>query len=234
MAPETQAGERYATQVGELWTGLSQTLARSRRLPSRQTRSARPTLSTRCGASSTGCTRRASPSRTLASRGCGAGHSELAAALAGARDHRRRARGGRRARKGRAPTRWSTSGAAPSSASGSPGCGSAPAAALPSEPAEELRKLRRTARRLGADGRRRGGVRGRRDRRPVAALGRRDARGLRLAARLPAVGRFEPGERLLAPEQLEALEEPRRELRAGDREPDRLRRPRAASVRARP
>jgi hypothetical protein len=28
VAPETQAGERYATQVGELWTGLSQTLAR--------------------------------------------------------------------------------------------------------------------------------------------------------------------------------------------------------------
>lgn len=28
MAPETQAGTRYATQVGELWSGLSQTLAR--------------------------------------------------------------------------------------------------------------------------------------------------------------------------------------------------------------
>ena len=28
VAPETQAGERYAIQVGELWTGLSQTLAR--------------------------------------------------------------------------------------------------------------------------------------------------------------------------------------------------------------
>ena len=28
MVPETQAGERYATQVGELWSGLSQTLAR--------------------------------------------------------------------------------------------------------------------------------------------------------------------------------------------------------------
>jgi hypothetical protein len=28
VAPETQLGERYATQVGELWTGLSQTLAR--------------------------------------------------------------------------------------------------------------------------------------------------------------------------------------------------------------
>ena len=28
MAPETQAGERYATQVGELWSGLSQTLVR--------------------------------------------------------------------------------------------------------------------------------------------------------------------------------------------------------------
>jgi hypothetical protein len=28
VAPETQAGERYATQVGELWTGLSQTLVR--------------------------------------------------------------------------------------------------------------------------------------------------------------------------------------------------------------
>jgi hypothetical protein len=28
VAPETQAGERYATQVGELWSGLSQTLVR--------------------------------------------------------------------------------------------------------------------------------------------------------------------------------------------------------------
>jgi hypothetical protein len=28
VAPEIQAGERYATQVGELWSGLSQTLAR--------------------------------------------------------------------------------------------------------------------------------------------------------------------------------------------------------------
>ena len=27
MAPETQTGERYATQVGELWSGLAQTLA---------------------------------------------------------------------------------------------------------------------------------------------------------------------------------------------------------------
>jgi hypothetical protein len=28
VAPETQAGERYATQVGELWSGLSRTLVR--------------------------------------------------------------------------------------------------------------------------------------------------------------------------------------------------------------
>jgi hypothetical protein len=28
VAPEIQAGERYATQVGELWSGLSQTLVR--------------------------------------------------------------------------------------------------------------------------------------------------------------------------------------------------------------
>jgi hypothetical protein len=28
VAPETHTGERYATQVGELWTGLSQSLAR--------------------------------------------------------------------------------------------------------------------------------------------------------------------------------------------------------------
>ncbi len=28
VVPETQAGERYATQVGELWSGLSQTLVR--------------------------------------------------------------------------------------------------------------------------------------------------------------------------------------------------------------
>ena len=28
MVPEAQTGERYATQVGELWSGLARTLAR--------------------------------------------------------------------------------------------------------------------------------------------------------------------------------------------------------------
>lgn len=32
MAPEAQAGQRYASQVGELWSGLARTLARSEAL----------------------------------------------------------------------------------------------------------------------------------------------------------------------------------------------------------
>ena len=85
-------------------------------------------------------------------------------------------------------------------------------------------------------------------RRALARLGRGHGRGLRLGARFtgpsPTAAR-KPRERLVAAEQLEALEQPRRDLRAGDREPDRRerlarllprgsRRARAAPPRSRP
>src|SRR5579859_3762939 len=80
--------------------------------------------------------------------------------------------------------------------------------AAPTRAAAGLRGAARGARALV---RRDGGVPGRSDARAVAALGSGSGRALRLASCLQTVGGRKPSERLLAPEQLEALEEPRRD-----------------------
>jgi hypothetical protein len=87
VAPETQAGERYATQVGELWTGLSQALARLEAiavapdvLSSADTVDALRRLQYRLHAASESVLGLSPPAAAAPA------HSELAAALAGARD----------------------------------------------------------------------------------------------------------------------------------------------------
>ncbi len=87
MAPETQTGERYATQVGELWTGLAQILARleehaadPERLDEDETVEALRRLQYRLHSASE-YTLGLSPPAAAAPA-----HGELAAALAGARD----------------------------------------------------------------------------------------------------------------------------------------------------
>jgi len=87
VAPETQAGERYATQVGELWSELSQTLARLDSIAAEpdlldedETVAALRGLQYRlhtAGESTLGLSPPASAETA---------HTELAAALAGARD----------------------------------------------------------------------------------------------------------------------------------------------------
>jgi hypothetical protein len=87
VAPETQAGERYATQVGELWTGLSQTLARLEAiavtpdlLESDETVDALRRLQYRLHTASESVLGLSPP------KAAAPAHSELASALAGARD----------------------------------------------------------------------------------------------------------------------------------------------------
>ena len=87
MAPETQAGERYATQVGELWTGLSQTLARLEAiavtpdlLDSDGTVDSLRRLQYRLHTAGESVLALSPP------KAAAPAHSELAAALAGARD----------------------------------------------------------------------------------------------------------------------------------------------------
>lgn len=87
MAPEAQTGERYATQVGELWSGLAQTLARletlaaaPERLDEDEAVAALRRLQYRLHAASEDTLGMSPPAAAEPA------HSELAAALAGARD----------------------------------------------------------------------------------------------------------------------------------------------------
>ena len=99
MAPETQTGERYATQVGELWSGLSRTLARLEALAAEPELLDDDERSTRCGAFSTACTSRASTrSGSPAGRGRAGAHRARGGARRRARRDRRGRRGARRRR----------------------------------------------------------------------------------------------------------------------------------------
>ncbi len=87
MAAETQAGERYATQVGELWTGLSLTLARlesiaasPERLAHDDTLDALRGLQYRLHTASESVVGLSPPAASAPA------HTELGAALEGARD----------------------------------------------------------------------------------------------------------------------------------------------------
>jgi hypothetical protein len=87
VAPETQAGERYATQVGELWHELSHTLARLEGIAATpdlldedETVSALRRLQYRLHAASESALGLSPPAAAEPA------HSELAAALTGARD----------------------------------------------------------------------------------------------------------------------------------------------------
>jgi hypothetical protein len=87
MAAETQAGERYATHLGELWSGLSQTLVRlesiagaPERLDDNETVDALRRLQYRLHTASVSVLGLSPPVDAEPA------HSELAAALTGARD----------------------------------------------------------------------------------------------------------------------------------------------------
>jgi hypothetical protein len=87
VGPETRAGERYATQVGELWSGLSRTLARleavagaPEQLRDDEVVDALRTLQYRLHMASESVVGLSPPAASEPA------HSELAAALEGARD----------------------------------------------------------------------------------------------------------------------------------------------------
>ena len=87
MAPEAQTGERYATQVGELWSGLAQTLSRLEslaaepgRLDEDESVEALRRLQYRLHSASEYTLSMSPPAASAPA------HGELAAALTGARD----------------------------------------------------------------------------------------------------------------------------------------------------
>ena len=219
MAPETQSGERYATQVGELWTGLSQTLARleaiaasPERLEDDEAVEALRRLQYRLHSASESVLGLSPPVAAEPA------HTELAAALAGARD----ATGdvveavdltGSRGVDVDAPRMARR--ALPRSARPA-----APDRAADAPRGNAARRSRSSTRRSSPPGSPSPAPRPSRSARPPAP-GRSGSPGCsRSACRYCSIARSRR-QRLVAPEQLEALEEPGRDLRARDREPDR-------------
>ena len=192
MASRAGTGERYATQVGALWTGLAHTLTRLEAIAAEPERLEDEKQVEVLRRLQYGLhTRERARLRPLAARR----HR--------ARAHRARGRARRRARRDRRassrpstsgaprqPSRSSGNGAARSSACGSRGCGSSgsPPLGPRAEPDAPL-SLARAAHRAGADRRRLGDVRRRRPDRAVAGLGRRDDRGLQLRCSRSAASR---------------------------------------------
>jgi hypothetical protein len=87
LAPKTQTGERYASQMGELWSGLTRTLSRLERIADDPARLAEDELLDALRRLQYGLHSASEHTYGLVPpSGAETAHAELAAALAGARD----------------------------------------------------------------------------------------------------------------------------------------------------